>query len=186
MWRHGVAALAVVGWLAAAPALAATALFVDVPGIPGDATFPPAAGQIQAVSFQWNVHQQKATRYGTTGVCSAGRARPVFDPVCVLKHIDKASPKLFLAAAQGTHFAKVTISVFDPAQSSNPALNAYELSQVIISSVETKPQTGDELLVEQVCFNADEVKITVNTPTAAGGPVDTVTAAFNTCLRSVQ
>jgi len=184
-WRHGIAALVVSGWLAAGPAVAATALFVDVPGIPGEATFPPAAGQIQALSFQWNIHQGKVTRYGTAGVCSAGRAKPVFDAVCVLKHVDKASPKLFLAAAQGTHFAKVTISLFDLAQPSNPALNVYELSSVFVSTVETKQQAGDDFLIEQVCFNGDEVKFTVNIPSAAGGPVDTVTAAFNTCLRNV-
>lgn len=178
--------LAVAVWLAAAPALGAYGVFADIPGIPGDAIFPPAAGQIQAISFSWDVHQAKATRFGAAGVCSAGRAKPVFDSLCLVKHADKASPKLFLAAAQGTSFAKITISFFDLTQPAAAAYDVYELSHAIVSTVQTGHQAGDELPVESVCFNFDEVKTTVNAPSAAGGPVETVTATFSTCSRNVQ
>jgi type VI protein secretion system component Hcp len=186
IWAHAIRAVAVAGWLASAPAFAAYGVFADIPGIPGDATFPPATNQIQAISFTWNVHQLKSTRLGTAGVCSAGRTKPVFDQLCLVKHADKASPKLFLAAMQGTDFAKITISFYDLTQPSNPPYDVYELSHAIVSTVQTSHQGGDEIPTESVCFNFDQVKTTVNAPNPAGGPVDTVTATFNACTRDVQ
>jgi len=177
------AALARGGRLASAVTIGT---FVDVPNIPGEATFPPVAGQIQAISFTWGVTQAKATRYGTAGVCSAGRSKPVFDGLCVLKHVDKASPKLFLAAAQGTVLQTVTISTWDTdlAAATQP-LSKYELSNAIVSSIQQGAgQAGDPIPTEKVCLNFSKAKMTVSQTNTDGTIIDTVTAGFDACGKS--
>src|SRR2546427_5240980 len=93
-----LAALTVVFTLeGAAEVRATTGLFLDVPGIPGDATFPPAVNQIEGISYSWTVGQVKPSKVGTIGVCAAGPSKPVFSGLCFVKRTDKASPKLFVA-----------------------------------------------------------------------------------------
>jgi len=181
-----VGVLVAAGLARGMPCAAATGTFVDVPNIPGEATFPPAAGQIEAIAFTWGVTQAKATRYGSAGVCSAGRSKPVLDGLCVVKHVDKASPKLFLAAAQGTVFPTITISIWktDLATATQP-LAKYELSNAIVSSAQLEGlQSGDDIPVEKVCLNFSKAKITVAQLNTDGVATDVVTAGFDACVKS--
>lgn len=166
----------------AAESRAAHAIFVDVPGIPGEAIFPPAAGQIEALSYAWNVGQLKAVKLGNAGVCSAAASKPAFSGLCVKKRVDKASPKLFVAAAQGTTFAMVKISLYRTDTSA--LLARYTLSNAIVSSIQMGGSSGDELPSETVCFNASKSEIAVVTTPPAGGAGETVVGGFDACMNS--
>ncbi len=162
-----------------AEARAATGLFLDVPGIAGDATLPPVAGQIQGYSYSWTVGQAKASKVGALGVCAAGPSKPVFSGLCFLKHTDKASPKLFLAAAQGTAFPTVVVSLYQIESAS--LIMKYTLSNAIVASVQTSLGSGDDLPTESVCFAFSRAEQEVTTDPASGG---SVSGGFDMCTKS--
>jgi type VI protein secretion system component Hcp len=147
--------------LVAIRADAATQLFLDVPGIPGDATFEPVAHQIQGLSYSFGISPLKASKYGTAGVCAPGQSKPVFSEFCVKKNTDIASPRLVVAAATATPFALVTISVYrGGALAADPPLVRYALANAIVSSVHADEDTA-AVPTEQVCFRFNRAHLSV-------------------------
>jgi type VI protein secretion system component Hcp len=65
-----------------------------------------------------------------------GAGKVEFDDIGVLKPVDPLSPKLLLATAQGRHFPMATIQVFGDGGSGSPPILTWELSDVIISSLD--------------------------------------------------
>jgi type VI secretion system secreted protein Hcp len=164
--------------------------FLDVPGIPGEAMFPPAAGQIDVLSFSTGVGPQKQPKasgqYGAVGLCAAPSSKPLLSAFCVVKNIDKASPKLFLAAAQGTNFATVTVSAYKIAggvEGTTPYIT-YVLSNAIVASVQHSSLTASDATVptETVCFNSDKVQVSVAPVDPAGGVGTPEVIGFDACL----
>lgn len=148
--------------------------FLNVPGIPGEATFPPAAGQIEAVTFSWGIdHGTKATACGREGKLS-------FSAVCVIKHTDIASPKLLVASAQGTVFPTVMLSLYKA--SDLTPYSQWTLTNAIVSSVQTGQAIDQDRPTETVCFNFAKVVQAVTPQNGAGGPP--VIAGWDVCGRS--
>ena len=172
-------------------AAASNAIFLAVPGIPGEATFPPAAGQIDLLSISTGIGPTKtpkssSAKYGAVGVCAARASKPLLSSYCVVKHVDKASPKLFLAAAQGTLFPTVTISLYriDLAENTTPYA-VYVLSNAIVSSVQIGAQSAaasDIVPTETVCFSFDKAQISVGPVDATGAVGTPVVVGFDACL----
>jgi type VI protein secretion system component Hcp len=168
----------------AADARAATLLFVDVPGIPGDSTFEGAANEIPAISYGFGVSPLKPSKYGTAGVCGPGTSKAVFSEFCVKKHIDVASPKLLVAAAAATQFPAVTVSLFrDSPLPGDPPLARYVLANAVVSSLHADADTTADAPTEQVCFKFNRVQLTT-TRTNLGGGFSSTTAGFDACQTS--
>jgi type VI protein secretion system component Hcp len=178
----GIATLSTL--LTAANAAATTQLFVDVPGIPGDATFAGAEKQIQGISYSFGITPLKASKYGTAGVCAPGSSKPVFSEFCVKKNADVASPKLLVAAAAATPFAAVTVRVFrSDAQPNDPPFVRWVLANAVVSSLRTDGDTTAAQPTEQVCFRFNRVQETTTRENEVGG-VTSETAGFDACQTS--
>ena len=171
--------------LALAPeAGAATLLYVDVPGIPGDSTAEVAVNQIQGISYGFGVSPLKPSKYGTAGVCGPGTTKAVFSEFCVKKRIDVASPKLLVAAAAATQFPAVTVSVFrSNLAPGDPPLARYVLANALVSSLRADADTQADAPTEQVCFRFNRVQLTT-TRASVGGGFSSETAGFDACQTS--
>jgi type VI secretion system Hcp family effector len=146
--------------------------FMNVPGIPGEATFPPAAGQIDVLSVGWDVSHTKAV-----GAACGGRTGKLdFSGFCITKHVDKASPKLFVAAAQGTVFPTVTLSLFKAADVT--PYTQYNLTNALVASVQTGSGTDPDRPTESVCFNFAAIATSVTPADPADPPV---VSGWNVC-----
>src|SRR4051812_21316619 len=77
------------------------------PKIAGDATTAGHVGEISVVSFKFGIEQKGSGATG--GGLTAGK--PEFQPMTIYKYLDKASARLFVECAKGTHFKTMTLSV---------------------------------------------------------------------------
>ena len=180
--RHAIRALALLAVAVVAPfdAFAATLLFVDVPGIPGDSTFEATKDQIQGLSYDFGISPLKASKYGQAGVCAPGQSKPVFSEFCVKKFADVATPKLFVAAATATQFPLVTVGIYKLVQGSPEPVVRYRLSNAVISSMHAGGDTAADRPTEQVCFRFNRAEVTTTTQGEGGKPVSE-TAGFDAC-----
>lgn len=160
---------------------ATSGVFLNVPGIPGEATFVRAAGQIDCVGFQWQTGQAKPSKYGNAGVCTPGPNRLTLGELCVQKRMDKASPDLFLAAALGTDLKEVTITFWrlDPNVVAPSA--TYVLWGPIISSINvSSASANDPVPLENVCFTFDKFQETTTYQRPDGQTIST-SVGFDMC-----
>ena len=99
-------------------------------------------GDIPIISFQFGAKDT---------ITAAGRERSgrvEVSDLSVVKVIDSCSPRLFLAAVQGTIIPNVTIQV-----SGNPTKATITLTQAIVSSIQASGSQGNDLPTEVVTFN---------------------------------
>lgn len=142
--------------------------FLKVSGIPGESTDSKHKNWIEVLSFSWGVTQPTSASASSGGGASAERAD--FQDFSVVKALDKASPKLMLACADGTHIDEV---VLDLCRAGGDKLKytEYKLSNVIVSrySPGGASQGGETLPLEEVSFNYGKVEITYTQQARAGG-----------------
>ncbi|MGE0668495.1 MAG: Hcp family type VI secretion system effector [Sphingomonadales bacterium] len=124
----------------AAPAGAASDIYLKIEGIPGESADMANRGAIEVASWSLGATQSAGPRFG--GAAGAGRtgasAQPAEPPqgpatLSLAKAYDKSSPKLAEACAKGTHFPKATLSVRKSGGGQQDYMT-YELENVMISS----------------------------------------------------
>lgn len=175
--RRRIAVMMLVGAaLIPIPCAALFDAFLDIPGIPGESTSSVAPGQIDVASFGSTVAPSK-----TIGSACAAKAGKIANSIFVTKQIDKASPKLYLAAAQGMNFPTVTLRVFKPDPVTGVPVNylTITLSDAIVSSINGGGAQSDvESPHETVTFAYAAIQYDYAKP--GGGPADVSTAAWTT------
>src|SRR2546430_3152894 len=86
--------------------MAAVDFFLKIEGVDGESTDDKHKGEIDIESFSWGVSQSGS--HGAGGGGGAGKAS--FQDLHFHTHVDKSSPKLFLACATGEHFKKAVLT----------------------------------------------------------------------------
>src|SRR5689334_13062976 len=79
--------------------------FLKIEGIDGESQDSKHKGEIQLESFSWSEHQTGTHAAGGGG----GAGKVAMQDFHITKKIDKASPKLMLACADGEHLKKATL-----------------------------------------------------------------------------
>jgi type VI secretion system secreted protein Hcp len=131
-----------------------THLIMEVDGVDGESKFEGANHGIDILSFSWSLAQPNA---GATGA-TRRRGNVIINEFFVIKEMDKSSPKLAEAVAQGKVYPKVTITSY---LSDNSHYYQYELKNVIVSSYQVSGSAGGESLpVESISLNFEEIKYT--------------------------
>lgn len=80
---------------------------LKIDGIPGESTDEKHKDELDLQSFNWGVSNLGSTGQGGGG----GAGKSMAQDFHFTKRIDKASPKLMVAAATGQHIGKVVLSV---------------------------------------------------------------------------
>lgn len=130
--------------------------FLKIDGIKGESTDDKHKDEIEILAYTWSISQSSAGGRSTGGGANVGKV--IMQDFTITKSLDKASPKLFLEAAKGTHIKEVTLT-FHRATGEKQKFMEYKMTDVVISSYSVSGG-GDELPVEQVSFNPAKIEHT--------------------------
>jgi type VI secretion system secreted protein Hcp len=83
--------------------------FLKIDGIPGESTDDKHKDWIEVLSFSTGISQPASATASSAGGATAERAN--FQDFTISKLLDKASPKLAVACADGTHIKEVKLEI---------------------------------------------------------------------------
>ena len=149
--------------------------FLKLDGIPGEATDVNHKDEIDVESWSWGLSQSGST--GSGGGGGAGKAS--FQDFHFVSRISKASPKLFLACASGSHIKMATLSgVRGAGKVKGNEFLTFKLRDVLVTSV----QQGDSEAaapVDQFSLNFTKVEFSYIPQSAKGTPEPPVTGSWD-------
>lgn len=133
--------------------------FLKVKTVPGECTDDKHQDWIEVLSFSWGVSQAGSGSSSTGGARSAQRAD--FQDFSIVKVVDKASPKLFIACAKGEHIQDITLELCRATGDKSKYLE-YKMGDVLISSVRKGGAAGggETLPMEEVAFSFGKIEMT--------------------------
>jgi type VI secretion system secreted protein Hcp len=142
--------------------------FLNVDGIPGESTDDAHADWIEVLSYSTGVSQTASGSASSGGGASSERAD--FQDFSIVKALDKASPKLSVACADGTHISEVVLELCR-AGGDKVKYMEYKLSDCIVSSHRPggSSQGGETLPLEEVSFNYGKIEWTYTQQKRADG-----------------
>ena len=131
--------------------------YLKIDGVPGESSDDKHKDWIEVLSFSTGVDQPSSGGASSGGGRSAERAN--FQDFSVVKTLDKASPKLALACADGTHIKEVKLELCR-ASGDKQKYMEYLLADVIVSSARPggSSQGGEALPLEEVSFNFGKIE----------------------------
>lgn len=133
--------------------LVAVDMYLKIDGIEGEST--AARGHddwIVVHSFSWGESRPSSSATGA----ARRRSSATFSDVSVVKTVDAASPKLYLACAQGKHFPAAVLE-FRRA-GSQQAYFTIRMQNVLVSSVSVSNSEGQDVPVEEVTLTYGKIQ----------------------------
>jgi len=138
--------------------------FLKLDGIAGESTDNKHKGEIEVLSFSWNIKQSIATSDGG----GAGTGKAQVSDFSIVKHIDKSSPVLMVAVCTGQHIRDGMFTVEDPRAArggkGGEAFLKIKLNDILISSFQTGGGGTDQPM-DQVSLNFAKIEISVRDST---------------------
>jgi type VI secretion system secreted protein Hcp len=130
--------------------------FLKIDGLDGESTDDKHKNWIELLSYSHGVSQPGSGSVSSGGGRSAERC-DIQDFSCV-KALDKASPKLVLFCANGTHVKTIKVE-FCRATGDKQKYMEYIMEDVIVASVRPggSAQGGEALPLEEVGFNFGKI-----------------------------
>jgi type VI secretion system secreted protein Hcp len=152
--------------------------FLKVATVPGESTDDKHKDWIEVLSFSWGASQAASGSSSATG-SHAGQRVDIQD-FSFVHHMDKASPKLFLACATGEHIADVTLELCK-AGGDKQKYMTYKFTDVLVSSVRPggSAQGGDALPLEEVAIRFGKVELEYIPIDKTGKPQGQVPAGWD-------
>ena len=128
--------------------------FLKIDGIDGESKDSKHTGEIDLESFSWGETQTGSHGFGGGG--GAGKVQ-MQDFHFVMK-ANKASPKLFLACAEGEHIKKAVLTCRKAGKEQQEFLKVT-MSDLLVSSFQTSGSShGDEVPTDQVSLNFSKIE----------------------------
>jgi len=128
--------------------------FLKLDGIKGEATDKVHKEDIAISSFSIGATSQR----GSGGGGGAGKVS--FSSFTITKHIDKASPLLFRAAATGQHIKDATVFFAKAKRGRVTDYLEYKMTNVFVSSIQDGSSRGSGQPIEQISFNFAKIEET--------------------------
>jgi type VI secretion system secreted protein Hcp len=149
--------------------------FLKIEGIDGESADAKHKGDIQLESFSWSEHQTGTA--GTGGGLGAGKV--AMQDFHITKKVDKASPKLMVACADGEHIKKATL-VCRKAGKDQQEFMKWTFTDILVSSYSIGASAqGDHLPMEQVSMNYSKFEMEYKEQTSGGTLGGTVKAGWD-------
>src|SRR5947209_902922 len=118
--------------------MAAVDFFLKVDGIEGESTDAKHKNEIDVESWSWGEHQSGTHAGGGGG----GAGKVSMDDFHFVMKVNKASPKLFLACADGDHIKKAVLTCRKAGKEQQEYLK-ITLSDLLVSSYHTGGSQGN-------------------------------------------
>lgn len=141
---------------------AAYDMFLNLTGIQGEATASGHSNEIVVLSFSLSVSNSGG---------AAGGGTPTFSGLTITKLLDKASPPLVLACAQGTPISQAVLTLRDQ---SGGHVEFYKITlhNVFVSSVKTGGNGSAEARpTETVTFTFQQIQWEYQQVDSGGNPI---------------
>ncbi len=151
--HKAVLALILVMGVTLMPLGAQAAVFAKFDGVDGESRDANHQNWIDVTSVSEGIHQPGG---GATGQ-SRRRGNVVFDDVVIGKSLDKTSPKLREALAQGKVYPKVEIEITQKCEGLSVTYFRYELKNVLITSFSFNAGASEDRPVESLALNFEEI-----------------------------
>ncbi len=127
--------------------------FIKIGDIEGESTDDKHAGWIEITDYSMDITQTISSTASSAGGASGERAD--FTDFSITKQLDKATPKLALACADGTHYDKITVELCR-AGTDKVKFMEFILSNCILSSISMS--AGNEFPEESIGINYGKVE----------------------------
>src|ERR1051325_11245471 len=131
--------------------------FLKIDGIPGESTDDKHKDWIEILDFHFGMEQPSSATDSSAGGGTTERVN--VDDFVIVKHLDKASPKLYEFCCNGKHIKDVT---FELCRAGGDKLKYMEvkMENVVISKARPggRAKGSDALPSESVSFNYAKVK----------------------------
>jgi type VI secretion system secreted protein Hcp len=150
--------------------------FLKIDGIEGESPDSKHGKEIQLLSFSFGADQPASSSLG--GGSGAGKVN--MHDLSIVKQVDKASPKLFVACCTGQHI-KSAVLTSRKAGGDQQDYMIVTLSDIIVSHVTTAGQAAgtDGLPNEQVALNFSKVNFEYKEQGADGTLKGTVAGGYD-------
>src|ERR1017187_1451404 len=150
--------------------------FLKIDGIEGESPDSKHGKEIQLLSFSFGADQPASSGLG--GGSGAGKVN--MHDLSIVKQVDKASPKLFVACCTGQHI-KSAVLTSRKAGGDQQDYMIVTLSDIIVSHVTTAGQAAgtDGLPNEQVSLNFSKVNFEYKEQGADGTLKGTVAGGYD-------
>ena len=133
--------------------------FLQLDGVPGEATDDKHKDWIELLSYNHDMSQPVSSTRSSAGGAATGRTQ--HGDFTITKFVDKASPKLYEAVSNGKHFSKAKIEVCRAGGSQVKFLE-ITLEEVMVSGVQLNShgssKDGQELPTESVTLNYGKIE----------------------------
>lgn len=149
--------------------MAAVDYFLKIKDIPGESTDSKHKNEIDVLSWSWG--ETNSGTHGTGGGGGAGKV--AMQDFHFTMHINKASPKLFLACASGQHIGDALLTCRKAGKEQQEYLK-IKFTDLLISSYQTGGAggAGEAVVpVEQISFNFAKIEFTY-APQKTDGTLD--------------
>ena len=138
--------------------------FIKIDGIEGESTDEKHAGWIEVTSYNTGLSQTVSSTASSAGGASAERAD--FQDFSITKQIDKASPKLAVACADGTHISSIVVELCRSGTDKVKFME-YKMTNCIISGTSTTG--GGEFPTENVTIDYGKIEWSYTQQKRKGG-----------------
>ena len=165
--RIGLMVVALVLGIAATPASAQVDMFLEIPGVDGEATSSGYEDQIEVIAWSFG---------GSTPGCGNN---PSYQDLAVTKYVDLSSVDLWSAVDNGTIFPTATLRVVD--LPTGIVTKQLTLSNVGVTSIATGGSGGENRLTENISLLYSQVVITYRQTSGKSGATETVTITLPGC-----
>jgi len=149
--------------------MAAVDYFLKIDTIPGESTDSKHKNEIDVESWSWN--QSNSGTHAGGGGGGAGKVN--MGDFSFTMRVNKASPKLFLACANGQHI-KEALLVCRKAGKDQQEYLKIKLTDLLISGYQTGGSTGDVVPIDQISLNFSKIEVSY-APQKTDGTLDSPT-----------
>lgn len=128
-------------------------MFLMLDGIKGESADDKHKGEIDIESFSWGLSQ---TGSGSRG-SGSGTGKVDIADITIQKLVDKSSPTLMLACANGKHIAKGKLTLRKAGENPLEYLTV-DLESILVSSYQVGGSNGGGIPTESISLNFVKVK----------------------------
>jgi type VI secretion system secreted protein Hcp len=125
--------------------------FLKIDGIDGEAMDKSHKGEIQLQSWSWGEQNKGSMAHGGGG----GSGKVAMQDFHFTMAVNKATPMLFTACAQGTHIKKAVLTCRKAGKEQQEYLK-WTFEDILISSYQTG---GSDSPIEQCSFNFTKIQV---------------------------
>lgn len=129
-------------------------IFIKIGDLKGESIDDKHKDEIQVLAWSWGMSQSGTTHMGPGG----GSGKVAVQDLSFTHFLDKASPNLMLACANGKHFSEALLTVRKAGEKPLEYLKVT-MTDLIVTSCTTGGSGGEDRITENVSLNFAKFKV---------------------------